>query len=350
VAGWFTYEAERKVALADGSGPAVFFTRAETSVRKPKRFSESDVFEMALEGILALSCILTPQSAWAHICGGTSRLRKVRHISRRRPHFLFLASRILSEKSPQELNDLYDQYRARLHQRRMSMLREHVRPGEPQFDFVGREHLDAAVRQGRGAILWAGQFSFQTVTGKRGLAEAGFDTYQVSAVQHGFSHTQFGQTVLNRPLVAAENRYLKGRLVFKPGEAAQVLRRAMTCLRNGEIVIFTNNLLAGRHFVQLPFGEGVWTAMPVTPLRLALRHGIPLFHVATLQTVPFRNYEIRISPNLATGLKGETGYDAMAQLASKARDLTLEQVRAFPDQYIGWPTLMPNSLFSASGD
>jgi lauroyl/myristoyl acyltransferase len=255
--------------------------------------------------------------------------------------------------SAPDAEQCFDQWWDAQHRRRMMLVREYVGGGPVRYTLTGRQHLDAALARGRGVILWAGPFASQTLAGKRGLFEAGIHAYQVSSQHHGFwdTYTRFGDRYLNRLLVRAENRYLAGRLTFEKEDAGMLVRKIMRTLKSGAPVILTNNLYAGRSFVEMPFGKAGFISMPTTPIALALRGRVPLLSWSTIEREPLSRYEIRISPDLAAGesASGEAiaaapDYPAMARVALRVQDELLSAAMEAPDQFLSWPSLARSVL------
>jgi lauroyl/myristoyl acyltransferase len=227
------------------------------------------------------------------------------------------------------------------HRRRMMFTVDALmRRKNPRIEFAGAEELSAALDRGRGAIVWASQFMFQTLAGKRALWERGFKPIQVSSVHHGFSRTPFGDAVINRMLRRAENRYLKERIIFDHDGAAAVTRKIVEALDRGELVLLTNNTHSGSVFVEMRFGDNGYISMPVAPLSIATRRGTPIFSMAILETAPFSNLRVTVAPidagdgTIAGSPTDKRDYVRMARLALTARDQLFEQYRLAPDQFV----------------
>jgi lauroyl/myristoyl acyltransferase len=347
---WFRYVP--LAALKDRlSGETVaFFDRGTLRPTPRRRFSEADLLEILLRAVFWATVWLLPISAWARVAGATSRLRRFRHIRRKRPTVIkaAVASGLVSDSK--EGARLYDAYRRRLHERRLMFLRERARPDPVAFDVEGLDALERVLAEGRGAILWTSPFAFQTLIGKRGVHEAGQHIVQISARQHGFSDTDFGIRYLNTPLVREENRYLADRLILEKETAATVLRGAVRVMKSGGAVYFTNNVYAGKSFIQVPFGPAAWFMMPQTPLFLARRYGFALFAVETVETKPFSAYSIRLT-ECTVPLDAElTDHEAVARGALAVRDVMFAGARRAPDQFMGLVSIHDSPLIRIGSD
>lgn len=336
---YFRYHIESVHHVGEPDTPVTFYTR--DAVRTPRRrtIAERDVTEVIAQAFLWAALSLAHPNRWQGICAMTARIGRPRWMRRSWSEFHTRITAVLPDYGEAAAAKLVERYRARLYERRAAVLRETTRPGPVTFQIAGKNRLDDALEENRGAILWATPFMFQSLPGKRGLAEAGFKLHQVSSAQHGFSDTVFAERVLNPRTIAAENTHLESRLVFDGRDASMALRRAVRLLQTGETVIFTNNAFAGRHFVQLPFGSGAWISMSVTPIRLALRHKVPLLLVATAEREPFASYDIAISENMTAAMAEMNEDEAVATIALRTRDWMLDMVRADPDQFLGFQTL-----------
>lgn len=341
----FDFETLARVGPPECGDDVIFYRRTAQSAPPRSVINKRDISEAAVQMVLAVAAATRPTQTWSELCRRISRLRRTRLYQSFQPFRDGLCA-VLGDVSDDEVRMYFDQFWDGLHRRRMMMVREYVGGGTVQFTLKGREHLDAASALGQGVIIWAGQFTSQTLAGKRGLFEAGVHAYQVSSRYHGFQDTWFGNKVFNQPLVRAENQYLAGRLVFEREDTGMLIRRVMRLLSKGAAVILTNNLHAGRSFVQMPFGAEGFISMPTTPIALSLRGRIPLLFMSTIEREPLGHYEIHLSSNLAAEeqVVGQVGsasndYRAMARVALKTRDELLAAVRKAPDQYLSWPPL-----------
>ena len=103
---------------------------------------------------------------------------------------------------------------------RMQVYRE-FRPGGwgPEIQIEGAKHIEWALAQGHGVVLWVAGFVYSDLVTKKGLHEAGYLVSHLSRPTHGISPTRFGIRILNPFWTRIENRYLAERVVI----------RGMTC-------------------------------------------------------------------------------------------------------------------------
>ncbi|CDX27094.1 conserved hypothetical protein [Mesorhizobium plurifarium] len=321
-----------------------FFSRKVIRPGKLRRFTNRDLRESLLSCFYIGVAAMLPVSWWEPICGWVSRLRRKRHLRKEFARYDVAVRAVLGNAV--DTRAMFDAQLAAIHRRRLT-LAAHLVAGwrwSPAIRLEGLEALQQALRNGRGVIIWCDQFTAQTIMGKRALHEAGVDTHQVSARYHGFSPSQFGFRVLNPPLVKVENRFLKSRIVFERTDAYQVTTRVQKALKANGVVLMTNTIYAGSAFAEAAMGERGWTHLASAPANFAARAGAALFHMATIETVPFRQYraivgELSARPEAPTSpVKDTAGKNLVVQagfILSK-RDHMLETLKLCPEQMMAW--------------
>lgn len=332
---WCWYEAEGAVAVGTSSDAVAFFNRRMKRPERVKKLTEKDVIEAVLRAALWVSVRIMPTSYWSRIARATSKVRRSRQDKRKKPSYVANTISAGIAKDKISGGELFDQYRRRLHERRIMYLREKARPNPIDFEIVGLEEFEHTQAEGRGAILWTMPYVFQSLAGKRGLYEAGLNPAQVSVSSHGFSSSKAGIRYLNTPLVEAENRYLSERIVLEREKPAKALRQAIRKLKSGRAVYFTNNVYSGRSFLQVPFGPSGWILMPQTPLLLARRYNFSLFTVETIELESFSRYRIKLVKCDVSTDPAITENEALAIAALFVRDEMIAGARENPDQFAG---------------
>jgi len=320
-----------------------FFSRKVVRPGKLRRFSNQDLRESLLSCFYLGVAAVLPVSSWGPICGWVSRLRRKRHFRKDFPRYDVAVRSVLGDAF--DTPGMFEAQLAAIHRRRL-VLAAHLVAGWRWSPAIRLEGLDVLQEAGRGggAIIWCDQFAAQTIMGKRALHEAGVDAHQVSARLHGFSPSRFGFRVINPPLVNVENRFLKGRIVFERTDTYQVTTRIQKVLKAHGVVLMTNTVYAGSAFAEAAMGERGWTHLASAPANFAARAGAALFHMATIETIPFRQYRA-IVIELNSGLQAplsparETAAKNLAVQAGyvlSKRDRMLETLKLCPEQMLAW--------------
>jgi lauroyl/myristoyl acyltransferase len=200
----------------------------------------------------------------------------------------------------------------------------------PRIDLLGRDHLDAALDEGRGAILWVAQMTASDLIVKRGLADAGYRVAHLSRIGHGLgvTNSRLGR-LLNRFQTSVESRYLLERVVMRgsPTAALRALRRHL----EANHVVSITALRTATRTVEVPF-LGASILVAAGPPELARATGSRLLPVFTLQTGP-TSFEVRVGGPLALG---EPGEDPAQTAATQFAGLLEPLVRADPFQWWSW--------------
>ena len=334
------------VLVPERGEPVRFFSRKLVRPGKLRRFSNWDFRESLLLGFYLGVAAVLPVAWWTSICGWTSKLRLKRHLRKDFSRYAAAVRAVLGSGIDAEA--LFRGLLAATHRRQLLLAAHLTGWGwSPAIRLEGLEGLVAALKRGRGAIIWCDQFTAQTIIGKRGLHEAGVEAHQVSVDFHGFSDTIFGLRFLNRPLVVVENRFLKSRVVFERGDAYQVTVRMQRILRENGIILMTNTIHAGSTFTEAAIGESGWAHLASAPANFAARGGTALFAMSTFEIVPFREYRAVISPELVAGEKSASPAPATKDMAAKnlelqaryillKRDRVLEALKLHPEQMMAW--------------
>lgn len=321
-----------------------FYSRQVIRPGKLRRFSNQDLRESLLSCFYLAVAALLPVSSWGPICDWASSLRRGRHFRKDFARYDVAVKAVLGDTA--DTRAIFEAQLAAVHRRRL-LLAAHLVAGwrwSPAIRLEGLEVLRQALRNGRGAIIWCDLFTAQTIMGKRALHEAGVDAHQVSVRHHGFSPSKFGFRVINPPLVKVENRFLKSRIVFERTDAYQVTTRIQKVLKANGVVLMTNTVYAGSAFAEAAMGERGFTHLASAPANFAARAGAALFHMATIEEVPFRQYRAivsQLSPDpqvsespardrAAKNLAVQAGY-----ILSK-RDHMLETLNLCPAQMMAW--------------
>ena len=210
------------------------------------------------------------------------------------------------------------------------------RPGHwhPRVALVNSEHVDAALRAGRGALLWVAHGFHGHLGAKVGFARAGLAVSHLSRATHGISESRFGTRVLNPIQAIVEDRYLGERILIRSQGKAPLDLLARRLRANG-VVSITAQRGSGRT-VEVPFLDG--------GLRLA--GGAPaLAHktgAALLPVFAFRNQAgvVEVVVESPIGVDGGLPHEQAVDRAVRDYVRTLEpDVLRYPGQWLGWVQL-----------
>jgi len=144
----------------------------------------------------------------------------------------------------------------------------------------GREHIDAALAQGKGVILWDGHFAYAGLLTKIAVDGAGFGLVHLSHPRHGFSDTRFGMRVLNGIWRRAEAPYLKERVVLSLASPVAAMRHLLDRLA-GNVVVSISVRDTGSQPVSAAFMDATLPIATGAP-DLAHRSGAALIPVFTV--------------------------------------------------------------------
>lgn len=274
-----------------------------TTIDLPKGFFPFDEQAICVKDLLLLAALPALAAvAWScpdSVCLGLARAA-TRWLHRLRPQRYRDYSEIfrdfLPDASPSRTVDALGVEAAALqHLERLQLLRHH-RPGgwRPKIALAGKEHLDRALAQGKGAILWVTFSVFSDMNAKIALREQGYDVSHLSRHIHGhLSSTRFGIRFLNPIRIAVERRYLAERVVIDPANPKAALQRLEALLADNRVVSITAGAMAGR-VTLAPFGPGSMPLAGGAP-NLSLKSGAPLLPVFT-ERRPDGSFLVTIEP------------------------------------------------------
>ena len=210
------------------------------------------------------------------------------------------------------------------------------RPGrwQPRVALANFEHVDAALRAGRGALLWVAHGFHGHLGAKVGFARAGLAVSHLSRATHGFSGSRFGMRVLNRIQTIVEDRYLGERILLPSQGKAPLDLLAGRLGANGVVSITAQR------------GTGRTVEVPFLDVGLRLAGGAPaLAHktgAALLPVFAFRNragvVKVVVEPPIRVdgALPREQAVDRAVR--DYARMLEPYVLR-YPGQWLGWAQL-----------
>ena len=209
------------------------------------------------------------------------------------------------------------------------------RPGgwTPKISLEGEAHLTAALKGGKGAVLWVSPTVFNSLPTKIALHAKGYKVSHLSSPVHGYSETRFGVAKLNRVRCIPEDRYLTQRIVFDAQAPTTAMRRMMRVLKAGEVVSIVAANTEGLEMFQGPIFGGKLRVAVGAP-RLAALTGAPL-----LPTFVFRDPALgfRIAIEAPIPLDPQQPVDERTVVAATEYLRRSEiWVRRYPEQWRAW--------------
>ena len=276
---------------------------------------------------------LAPQRWWTPVCVGVGRVierldprgtaTRVEQVSRRRGDHGGLPA-------PQ---DIVTGSRAARMERNLQYLRE-SRPGgwDTRVELSGGEHIDHALADGKGCILWVGPMMYAYLVAKKGLYAAGYSAIHLSHVGHGVSQTRLGHR-LNVLRTRPENRYLAERLVMTDGSELKRTRDLYGRLQANVLVSITAEPRWGARMVAAPFLGGE-IHLPTGAPSLSLATGATLLPTFAYKRT-YDRFEVIIEPAL-TATRSEDRHAAVDDLVRRYTQRVEQYVTEFPDQYAEW--------------
>jgi len=276
--------------------------------------TKRDIWTLIRLPFLFVSAWVLPERNWKWVAGGAawmaSKLKPKAHIER-----VKLFARIYGVDAD-DPSAKQAALRASFvsHASIMQCFREYRWGGwHPRILVSGREHLDAALSQGNGAIAWIQYMPYSDLIAKKALAQIGFPPHHLSRPEHGFSVSRFGVRVLNPLWTRIEDRYLSERITMQSDSATGALRTLLSRLKDNRLVSITVDADAVKTVDVSFFNARMKLA--TSPVALSLRHGVPLIPVLTIRSRD-TGFEVIIGPALSSELEAGSA-DGIAAVASE---------------------------------
>jgi lauroyl/myristoyl acyltransferase len=310
-----------------------------TVVRRTRRKWETPAISLDDIGtilgipLLVLVTTIVPERLWQPLCYGfawtfngfASNARKRR-----------ILARLKTSPRPKS-KDVYRVASMRFEQR-LQTIREWSIGWKPDLRLEGREHLEAALQSGQGAVLWIARFSFASLAEKIAFAENGFEVHHVTRPQHGFSDTAFGMKYLNPIRNGAEYRHAAGRIVINADRPADSMNTARKLLKANKFVSIASGTTEGQVLVFTRFA-GKRLRFSAGPARLAKLAGCPLLPVFVVRDGKSRT--IRVVVDRPIDLDRGGNKDKMLELAAQEfADRHQPFIKSHPHQWRDWKLLL----------
>lgn len=212
-------------------------------------------------------------------------------------------------------------------------LREYQSCGwNPEIHLRGKHHIENALREGNGAVLWLFPSTFGGLVGRKGLHAARFELVMLSSHVHPYSGTRFGMRFLNPIRTRVENRYLFERVTLHPNADMVAMRRVLDLLGENKLVeiaaIGVSDAPASIPFLggtlNLALGAPTIAAMSRAPL-------IPYFPIP----VGNEKFDVYFEPPLEHRV-ASAPRDSAIRLARQYAAIMEKYVRKVPHVWRGW--------------
>lgn len=316
---------------------AGFVRRTPKASSPRKRISKADV-RTALRLVLSVFVSwLLPQRSWPSIARHGSWLAGVLAGKTTKPVELPMA-RALGEGKEDLCSRLAADLRGARYEVAFQCLRGYRVGGwRPKITVSGRDHLDEALQQNKGCVLWVAHFVFAPNVVKIGLHDLGLRVSHLSRPDHGFSSTRFGIRYLNPVRRAFEDRYLEQRIVFDRAHPAGALMRARRTVAANGIVSFTAGAWEGSSVVESRFFKSRIT-LAMGPVWLARVSGAVLLPVFAMRDRANNEFLVEIDPPIDVQAASSEQESMVAAARSFLRRHE-RRVLEHPGQWRGWSSL-----------
>ena len=182
----------------------------------------------------------------------------------------------------------------------------------------GREHLDAALGEGKGAIVLIGHFGANQMI-MPALGHAGYPMNQLSAPPPVWPEVQPERVTPLWPAVLKRRWELEQRLPVRHISVFEFIRPALRCLHDNEVLGLAFDGGGGKRWTQVPLCDRI-ANVSVMPERLADKTGAALLPALVFRGEGERRHTIRIHPPVVS-------LQDFAQVFS-------DYVRRMPDHYL----------------
>ena len=203
----------------------------------------------------------------------------------------------------------------------------------PDIRIDGLDHVEEALAQGRGAILWTQPMAYSDIVTKMAFHQAGHAISHLSRPAHGLTRSRLFAPLFNPIWTSVERRVLAERLVIEGGRVGPVMATITQRLAENKLVSITVGAQA-RQTCRVPFFNG-HVELALGPVKLACRTGARLLPVFTVRTGE-NEFVTTVEPALevAPSVNGEPD-DIRVPLSAYA-ELLESYVGRWPRLYLSW--------------
>jgi lauroyl/myristoyl acyltransferase len=309
----------------------------EQAVARRTLVAKEDCFFCIELPFLWLISLLLPERMWKNACYRLEQFKSAIHFFSPEAVAEIVRRVLPAFRHSEQARVFALRHAATRSEHHLQILRE-LTPGgwRPDLTLRGIEHLNLAIAAGHGAVLWIAHFSFNALATKKALADAGFKVWHLSRPEHGFSKSRLGIRFLNPIRVAAEMRYLGGRIIIDRADPMRARSHAERLLRENGIISITAGAWEGRRVAHPNLLGGTIEIATGAP-GFSLRCNAPLLPVFTAREENGPNIAVVIEPPIVA-----EGADISAKLASAAQqfmDRLTPYLLAHPEQWRDWKNL-----------
>lgn len=210
-------------------------------------------------------------------------------------------------------------------------------------NIVGTEHLDAALKQGRGVILWESSAYGKRVVGKHLLHANGFDVTQIHAHLHagGLGAGQRGMSRLLERVILPyfdrrTRRIVRDVVYLDEAPALGYTRNLLQRLARNEILCVAIEGKVGQKHITLPFLNKPFP-FATGMVNLSKMSGAPLIPLYCTPA-PNNAFQLELGAPLTLPIGLERQEFAEAVLSQQVCELDA-RIRQHPDWYWSWNLL-----------
>lgn len=233
-------------------------------------------------GVFSIIALIVPERLWPAAGRALARLSVMTRLIKRRQLFREARAILGETVTMPEMVSVEIAKSAHAFATAFNVMGQHFSKGlDPTIRVRGTEHIDAALANGKGGILWVCPFQYAPLIAKMGLYRAGVPVSHLSRPPHGYGTSRVALAYLNRFWTDIEDRYLKERLIMAPGKEVAILRALRARLRDNGIVSITLGSEAKQTRTVPCLGGHLTVA--TGPLNLSLVSGAPLLPVYTVR-------------------------------------------------------------------
>jgi lauroyl/myristoyl acyltransferase len=204
----------------------------------------------------------------------------------------------------------------------------------------GIEHLQSALNNGRGVILWESASFGRRNLAKQVLNENGFSISQVHTEHHtgGFSHVIGSETWLRlhiiKPFFESYEKQFVREIIYLPNSDSLVFtRRLMDRLKQNGVICITSDVSYGQKVIPLKF-LGYAKLFPTGMISLAKISGAPIMPMFCIREATGRTNLIMECPiNIERNMDRESGLE---NSIAGYIGLLESYIKKYPENYKGW--------------